>query len=414
MSRILNARITFHTTPVHMLEKFMIKDHKNAYHRFREGGLEECVIIQTCNRVELFGKAPVADYSQIIKTWSEVTGLDCEAFGDVQTDEDTEAIRHLLDLVSGLDSMVVGEEQVLGQVRESIASAKDAGASGMHLNTLFDRAARVGTRIRNVTGLGKESISVGSMAVRLAAENVDELKSKRLLVIGTGEVATLVAKSLARRGYSFSVASRTLQRAAAFCETVGGNPVRFEEVLADFAIYDVSFVATTAPFFLVAYDAVAALPPPRGVMILDLSNPRAVDERIANIPGVKLMNLDQIGEMVERNMKDRSSKAEAIRSTIGDEVSALEASMHRLEAEPLVNETFRNMEGIRARELAKAVQMAGDADPRLIRIMNDMSKAILEGIASAPMNNIRRASEQGDTGILETAARIFDYDPGQR
>ena len=143
---------------------------------------------------------------------------------------------------------------------------------------------------------------------------------------------------------------------------------------------------------------------------MDLSNPRAVDERIATIPGVKLMNLDQIGEMVERNMKDRANKAEAIRSAMGEEVSALEASMHRLEAEPLVNEAFRNMEEIRARELAKAIQMLGDADPRTTRIITDMSRAVLEGIASTPMNNIRRASEQGDSDVLETAARIFDYD----
>lgn len=413
MSRILNARITFRTTPVHMLEKFMMKDHKDAYRRFRENGLEECVIVQTCNRVELFGKASEADYSGIIRAWSEATGLDGGAFGDMETGEDAEAIRHLLTLVSGLDSMVVGEEQVLGQVRESIASAKDAGASGMHLNTLFDRATRVGTRIRNVTGLGKEGVSVGSMAVRLAEENVNDLKSKGVLVIGTGEVATLVAKSLARRGYSFSVASRTLQRAAAFCEAVGGDPVRFEDVLADFGRYDVSFVATTAPFFLVAYDAVATLSPVSGMMILDLSNPRAVDERIAHIPGVKLMNLDQIGEMVERNMKDRASKAEAIQGTISGEVSALEASMRRLEAEPLVNETFRIIEEIRSRELAKAVQMIGDADPRTIRIMEDMSRAVLEGMASTPMNNIRRASEHGDTDVLEAAARIFDYDAQQ-
>lgn len=410
MNRILNARVTFRTTPVHMLEKYMIKDKEDAYRRFRECGLEECVIVQTCNRVELFVRAPSADYSGIIRTWSEVTGLDDGAFNDVETGEDAEAIRHLLHLVAGLDSMVIGEEQVLGQVKDSISMAKDAGASGIHLNTLFDKATRMGSRIRNVTGIGREGVSVGSMAVRLAEENVDDIKSKNLLMIGTGEVATLVAKSLARRGYEFSVASRTLRRAGAFCEAVGGSPVRFEDVLSDFGRYDVSFVATTAPFSLVSYDTVANLSAVSGIMILDLSNPRAVDERIATIKGVKLMNLDQIGEMVERNMRDRTNKAAAIRETMGEEVSALEASMHRLEAEPLVKETFHNMEEIRTRELSKAIQMIGDTDPRIVRIMTDMSRAVLEGIASAPMNNIRMASEQGDSDILETAARIFDYD----
>lgn len=410
MTHIVNARVTFHNTPVHMLERFMIKDRAGAYQRFRESGLEECVIVQTCNRVELFGKAPSPDYTGIVGAWAEITGLATREFEKMETGEDGEAIHHLLKLVSGLDSMVVGEEQVLGQVKESIASAKDAGASGAHLNMLFDRAARVGTRIRNSTGIGRGGISVGSMAVRLVEDNVDDLKSKNILVIGTGEVSTLVAKSLGRRGYGFSVASRTLRRAAAFCETMGGSPVRFEDVLAGFGGYDVIFVATTAPFFLVAYDAVASMSKREGgMMILDLSNPRAVDERISTIPGIRMMNLDQIGEMIERNMKERANKASAIEEIIVEEVPALEASMHRLEAEPLVKEVFTSMDRIREKELAKALQMLGEIDPQKVRVITDMSRAILESIASVPMNNIRRASEQGEKETLETAGRIFDY-----
>lgn len=410
MTHIVNARVTFHSTPVHMLERFMIKDQTDAYRRFQESGLEECVIVQTCNRVELYGKALRADYAGIIDTWADITGLDRREFEGMETGEDGEAIQHLLKLVSGLDSMVVGEEQVLGQVKESIASARNAGASGLHLNTLFDRATRVGTRIRNSTEIGRGGISVGSMAVKLVEENIDDLKSKRLLVIGTGEVSTLVAKSLSRRGYVFAVASRTLRRAAAFCETMGGTPVRFEDVLVGFGQYDVIFVATTAPFFLVAYDAVSAMPRKKdGMMILDLSNPRAVDERISTIPGIKMMNLDQIGEMIERNMKEKASKASAIEGIIDEEVPALEASMHRLEAEPLVKGVFMNMDRIRERELAKALQMLGETDPKKVRVITDMSRAILESIASTPMNNIRQASEHGEKGVLETAGRLFDY-----
>ena len=410
MTHILNARITFHDTPVHALEKYAIKDHKSAYAAFQKSGMEECVIVQTCNRVELFCKAPEPDYSAITGAWAKVTGLTPQDFEDVKTESDAAAIHHLLKLVSGLDSMVIGEEQVLGQVRESIAQARDARASGMHLNTLFDRAARVGTRIRNSTGLGREGVSVGSMAVKLAEESVDQIKDKKLLIIGTGEVSTLVAKSLARRGYDFAVASRTLRRASAFCNNMGGAPVEFGDVLENFGLYDVLFVATTAPFFLVAYDAVSKTArDKKGMMILDLSNPRAVDERIANIPGIKMMNLDQIGEMIERNMKDRDDKARMIEGIISEEVSALEASMHRLEAEPLVNETFRNMGRICDRELTRALQMLRDTDERTARIMTDMSRAILEGVASTPMNNIRRASEQGNKDILEAAADIFDY-----
>ena len=410
MTHILNARVTFRRTPVHMLEKFMLKDQTGAYRRFQESGLEECVIVQTCNRVELFGKSAEPDYTGIIQTWADLTGLSHLEFDVVETGEDADAIYHLLKLTAGLDSMVIGEEQVVGQVRDSIASARAAGASGIHLNTLFDRAARVGVRIRNSTGIGKDGVSVGSMAVKLAEENIDDLKSKNILIIGTGEVASLVVKSLAKRGYDFAVASRTLRRAAAFCNTVGGVPVKFEDVLAGFGKYDVSFVATIAPFFLIPYDTVANMDrKSEGTMILDLSNPRAVDERIATLPGVKLMNLDQIGEMIERNMKERANKAQAIEGAIREEVPALEASMHRLEAEPLVKDIFRNMDRIRGKELAKALHMLGETDPKTVQVITDMSRAVMEGVASAPISGIRHASEQGDKDVLETAARLFDY-----
>lgn len=409
MSRILNARVTFHNTPVHMLERFMIRDTTKAYRLFQEEGLEECVIVQTCNRVELFGRSAKADYASLIKAWAHITGLDSKEFGAVETGEDGDAIHHLLKLVAGLDSMVLGEEQVMGQIKDAISSAREAGASGMHLNTLFERATRVGTRIRKSTGIGAGGMSVGSMAVKLAETSVDNLKAKRILIIGTGDVATLVAKSLARRGYIFSVASRTLSRSQAFCATMGGTPVKFEDVMSDFG-YDVSFVATTAPFFLVAYEMVQRSDPDGGMMILDLSNPRAVDERIATIPGVKLMNLDQIGEMIERNMKEKVSKARVIEETIRDEVPALEAAMHRLEAEPLVNDIFRGMDDVRKKELEKALRMLGDTDPKTIRIITEMSRAIVDGVASAPINAVRQASEHGDKETINMAARLFSYD----
>ncbi len=304
---IINARVTFRNSPIHILEKFTIRDLEGAYSQFKEhSGLDECVIIQTCNRIELFGKAENYDHNKIKKTWASLTGLEEEAFQEnLEFVENREAMYHLLKLTSGLDSMVIGEEQILGQIKNSITFARNAKASGQHLNTLFDKAIRIGTRIRNSSGINHGGISVGSMAVKLAEENIDELKLKKILLIGTGEVSTLVAKSLVRRGYDFAVTSRTLNRSQAFCETMGGKPVKFEEVLSGFENYDVLFVATTAPYFLVTQERItkAMQGKKSGMMILDLSNPRTVDEKVVNVGRVKLMNLDQIAEMVEKNMK---------------------------------------------------------------------------------------------------------------
>ena len=201
---IINARVTFRNSPIHILEQFTIKDIDAAYEKFKkDSGLDECVIIQTCNRIELFGKSKKTETDKIKKTWASLTGLEEESFNEnIEFVENQEALHHLLKLTSGLDSMVLGEEQILGQIKKSITSAREIKASGQHLNTLFDKAIRMGTRIRNSSGIGKGGISVGSMAVKLAEENIDELKTKKILLIGTGEVSTLVAKSLQRRGYA--------------------------------------------------------------------------------------------------------------------------------------------------------------------------------------------------------------------
>ena len=410
---IINARVTFRNSPIHVLERFTIKDIDNAYKEFKKhSGLDECVIIQTCNRIEVFGKSDSNDCENIKKTWAAITGLDKDVFDEnMEFVEDQKALHHLLKLTSGLDSMVLGEEQILGQIKNSITSARKTKASGQHLNTLFDKAIRIGTQIRNSSGIGAGGISVGSMAVKLAEENIDELKTKKVLLIGTGEVSTLVAKSLQRRRYNFDVTSRTIGRSEAFCEAMGGNPVKFESVLLGFDNYDVIFVATTAPYFLVTNEKIAKAMKNKndGMMILDLSNPRTVDERVATIGGVKLMNLDQIAEMVEKNMNARLNKVKTVENIINEEVSVLEASMNRLDAEPLVTDVFKNIENLREKELQKALQMLDEKDEKKIKIIEELTKAVVESIVSTPMNNIRKASEHGEIDIIELAGKLFDY-----
>lgn len=475
--KIINARVTFHNSPIHILEQFTMRDMDDAYRQLSaRDGLEECVIIQTCNRVELFARSDSADGTRSIRSaWASLTGLDEQAFDDnLEVSEGYDALHHLLKLTSGLDSMVLGEEQILGQIKDSIATARQAHSSGRHLNTLFDKAVRIGTRIRNSTGIGRGGISIGSMAVKIAEENIDDMKSKRILLIGTGEVSTLVAKSLLRRGYSFDVTSRTMGRAMAFCESMGGSPVRFESVLSEFSDYDVMFVATTAPYSLVTYDrisqamsggrevgddhnnngnsdgsdngpdnsqrshsdtAYAGVPGAgthagdnfdnpaaavttagdsskkhRGMMILDLSNPRTVDEQVATIGGVKLMNLDQISEMVEKNMANRAGKVREVEAVVEEEAYMLEASMRRLAAEPIAEDVFKNIEILREKQFQKAIRALGETDSKRIQIINDLTREVVESVMSTPMNNLRKASERGDTGVIALARHLFDYE----
>lgn len=413
MTNIINARVTFRKSPIHILEKFTFKDIESAYESFRKySGLKEFVILQTCNRVEIFGSTDELKVDKIKKTWASLAGLEEGVFKEnFEIAEDVEVYDHLLRLTSGLDSMVIGEEQILGQIKDSITVARDIRTSGEQLNTLFDKAIKIGTRVRNATGINKGTISVGSMAVKLAEENIDDLKSKRILLIGTGEAATLVAKSLNKRGYNYFVTSRTMERSKAFAETVGGNPIEFEDVLQGFANYDLLFVATIAPYFLVTYERIKqALEDKKGgMMILDLSNPRTVDEKVATIHGIKMLNLDQIAEMVDKNIRFRTSQRMKAEKIISEELQVLQAHMKRLNVEPVVKEIFKDIDVRRTKELEKALQMLGETDQKKIKIIEDLTKAVVEGIISTPMNNLRKASEQSDDELLKAASKLFDY-----
>ena len=410
---IINARVTFRKSPIHVLERFSFSDVDEAYTSFKKyADLKECVILQTCNRIEIFATGSEKDFAQIKKTWASVAGLEENAFKDnCDVSVNTDVYDHLLKLTSGLDSMVIGEEQILGQIKNSITFARNAKTSGEHLNTLFDKAIRVGTRIRNSTGISKGSISIGSMAVKLAEENVDDMKLKQILLIGTGEAAALVAKSLRKRGYTFSISSRTLERSTSFSKTVGGNPIDFNEILSDFAKYDIVFVATSAPYFLVTHERIkeALDQKNKGMMILDLSTPRTVDEKVAELSGIKLMNIDQIAEMVDKNMRNRIGQKNSAEEIIKEELPVLEASMKRLEAEPVVKDVFKNIDLLRIKELQKALSMLGELDDDKKKIIDDLSKAIVESIVTTPMNNLRKHTEQGNTELLSAVEKLFEY-----
>jgi len=410
---IINARITFRKSPIHVLERFAFKDLSDAYLSFKKhASISECVIIQTCNRIELFTASDNHDIHKIKKTWASLTGLEENAFADtLEICDNHDAFEHLLKLTSGLESLVVGEEQILGQIKESIAVARNTKSSGKRLNKLFDTSIRIGTRIRNSTGISKGGISLGSMAVKLAEENVDDIKSKNVLLIGTGEAATMVAKSLNKRGYEFHVTSRTVERSIGFSQTLGGKPIKFEDVLSAFDNYEIIFVATIAPYFLITFDKMIESMKNKksGMMILDLSNPRTVDEQVATIPGIKLMNIDQIAEMVDKNMTKRKEKVSTVQNIISEEVPIIEATMKRLDAEPLVKDVFTNADSMRIKELQKALQMLGETDEKRIKIIDELTKAVVESIVSAPMNNLRKASEQGNPDLLETASKLFNY-----
>jgi glutamyl-tRNA reductase len=351
---VINARVTFKNVPIHTISKFAFKDVIAACAEFKKiPGVEECVIIQTATRVEIFtvsnvetddspdarraeGKALVLN--QVKDTWVSLSSLeqiDIDHFDQtLEVYKGDDVYMNLLRLASGLDSLVVGWQSVFDDIVKALADAKDAGVSGNILNKLFESVIRLASRMRDTTGIAKDVVSLGDVAVKLVDEKAGLDSKKKVLIIGTGESAAMLAKTLSKKEIPFDVTSRSLERATGFSIILGGTPVDFDDVLAGFNKYDIIFVATTCDYFLITYERIRLImeEKKKGTLILDLSDPRTVDEGITALPGIKLLFRDQIAELYEESVKARVGIVPAAEKIIEQELPVLSARMKRLDA----------------------------------------------------------------------------------
>ncbi len=350
----MNARVTFKNIPLYTLSKFTFKDVIKACEEFKKiPGVDECVIVQTASRVEIFTVSNVeADDSpdarraegktlvlnQIKDTWISLSSLeqiDIDHFDQtLEVYKGDDVYLHLLRLASGLDSLVVGKQEVYDEIVQSLANAKTADVSGKILNKLFESVIRLSTRMRDTTEISKDVLSLGDVAVKLVDEKAGLDVKKKVLLVGTGEPAAMVAKTLNKKNINFDVTSRTIDRATGFTALLGGNPVDFDAVLSGFDKFDIIFVATTSDYFLITYDRIRLVmeEKKKGTLILDLSDPRTVDEGITALPGIKLLFRDQIAEIYEESVKARAGIVPAVEKIIAKEIPILSATMKRLDA----------------------------------------------------------------------------------
>ena len=365
----MNARITFKNIPLHKLVNFSFKDVTAACKSFIENvGASECVIVQTASRVEVFtvggiqtGDVPDArrnfetdgspakiqgkklDVSKILKTWASLAELDQFDLDHwdqtLEIYKNADVYEHLLRLACGLDSLVVGKDEIVEELKKSISIAKEAKTAGKILDKLFDTTLRVAASIRDSTRLGKEITTSGDMAIKLAEESMDKIDSKRVLLVGTGETAGIVAKSLNKNNYAFDVTSMTIERATDFSKILGGKPIEFKDVMSGFDKFDIIFVATTCDTFLITFKKIEKImkKKKKGTLILDLSDPRTVDEKISTIKGIKLVNPAQIKEMVQENAKKIKKVVSAAEEMVGPEIPIIEATMKRVGTGSLLN-----------------------------------------------------------------------------
>jgi glutamyl-tRNA reductase len=414
---IINVRITHKTARVPLMEAVAFKDKEAALAELKSlEDVEECLILQTCNRIELYIVSEEGEQTlNMAKEYlaRRTLALYEEAFEAIQTSLDHDTHKHLMKITSGLESMVIGEEQVLNQVWDAFLLAEKAKTSGPVLKHLFNRAMTIGRRIRNETGINKGAVSVGSAAVELAANLLGDLGNKKILVMGAGEIGTLVAKALARRCLSpIFIANRTYSRAVTLAEETGGKAVKFDQFEEALVDADVVICSTAAPHYLLTKEIISRLMTKRvnqnGVIIIDISNPRNVEKTVHEVHNVKLYNIDDLQLIAEKNLIERQKCVETAIQMIDDELVILDDDMKKLSVRLVISALLSEAEQIRQKELAKAVAMLGELDEKQRKVIDDLTNILLKQTFLPIIENLRAAASNDDKQVIDIAIKLFD------
>lgn len=415
--RITNLRVTHKSASLPILEALTIRNQNRFFRKVMRADLvREFVIVQTCNRVEMYfsHEADPANVSSWIQEiWAKTVGLPKKKLMRVvESDVDSEAIRHLLRLCAGLESMLIGEDQILGQVRTAYENSKDLGMVGPHLGLVLEKAIKVGGEVRTETGISKGAVSVGGAAVNLVQRILGDMKDSKVLVIGAGDIGRLTCKALSsRKKARVLIANRTYQKAVKVARMVGAHPIPFREIKKFLVDVDAAIVTTSAPdYVLKKADVERALARRKSkrLLIIDIAQPRNVDQEIAKLPGLTLCNIDHLRGIAELNIKSRRREIRKAENIIKQRLEALDSLLKRKSVEPVVSAIYGKAEETRRREFTKAVHLLKDINEEQKKIIEDMSRVLVERTLYQPVSTLRKAAEMGEGDTITLAQKLFD------
>ena len=412
---LVSLGVSYRKAPLATLDALSFRDTPTFYNFLRKADrVDGAMILQTCNRVELFldGKDPSRIRSDILREWAleskfklgELTKL-------VEAREGKSVVEYLVRLASGLESMLIGENQIIGQLKNSLTEALSNSSASALLEDTVHRAISAGAAIREQTGIGRGTVSLGSAAMKLAEETLGQLQNSRVLLLGTGQVGMLVMKALKARGvHNITVASRTLQRTRSFCRTFGGTPVEFQAVSSQLAKTDLVIVATRSSNYVVTKDSLSSRDSiRRKLMILDLSNPRNVDPDVSNLESVIFRTIDDLRGIADDALAKRRELVKKVEVLVGPRVEKITALVQREEAEPIVSDIYHRADQIREEVLNKTLSKL-DLTVEQRESLRNMTVSLVEKLLNGPVVNLRRAAERKDDRVLTAAGQIFRGD----
>jgi glutamyl-tRNA reductase len=374
-----------------------------------EDAVIEAVGLSTCNRCELYmvGADPGAMREAAVRRLAEYAHRSEEEVAPLlYVREGAEAAEHLFEVAGGLDSLVPGEAQILAQIREAYTAALEMGSTGTVSNRLFHEALEAGKRVRHETAIGRSNASVASVAAELVRETLGEsLEGSTVLIVGAGKVAELVAQNLSSRGeVRIVVANRSRERAAALAERFDGEVVALDELAVAVARADVVVSSTLSDEYLIRATDV---PPGRRVLV-DLALPRDIDPAVADVPGVTLVNLDDLEETVLRNIGLRRVEAEQAYAIVAEQAAEFRRWLAALEVVPAIRQLRAFAEQIRRDELARMDgrwEHLTDADRERL---DQLTQSMLNKLLHRPTVRLKElAAENADAPHVETMTELF-------
>jgi glutamyl-tRNA reductase len=387
-----------------VLSRFGCGDHA------RPSAVSELVILSTCNRLELYAAGGRTAGPALADLLAEATGVGADELQPVlYSMTGSEAVRHLCRTAAGLESMVIGEPQILGQVSEAFATAAANGAAGHMMSTLFRGAIRAGRRARSETAIGRNPTTVSSVAVQLAGTSLGDLTSASVAVIGAGEMAELAVSALHYRGVNnIVVVSRTREHAERLSARVGGRPMALERLQDALESADVVITSTSAPHHVITRDMVSnamMCRPDRQMLIIDIAVPRDVDPAVETVPGVCYADLDVLERRIEAGLHERETEIPQVEAVVEQETGECIAALRQLDVQPLIADLRSHTDQVRRSALASARRhFAHLSDDDRARI-ETFSESLVNRLFHQPMERLRQEARNGQVAGYAMALR---------
>lgn len=406
---VISVGLNHKTAPLEVREKVAFsKEEAREALQVLARSFDGVVILSTCNRTEVYAAThePQRSIQSIAAFLSERAQEDLGEYLYKYSQE--EAVPHLFRVAAGLDSMIVGEAQVLGQVRIAMSLSTEMNLMKGSLTEIFHRALRVGRRVRSETSLGERASSVSHAAVRLARHYVGDLKDSRVLVIGTGEAGKLAAMALKHAGVlNITVTNRTHSEAQELAEGLEGGVIPFQEMTKALAHFDIVLSSTGSPGFIVTTEMVAAALNGNGnskMLFIDLAVPRDVDPGVAGLNGVSVLDVDDLKAVSNDDEVSLSRDIQQANAMVEEEVARFHSWLKELNTLPVVAALRQKAERVRKQEVARALRRLPNLSPEDAQLIDALSKAIVKKLLHDPTTALR---EPPDPGILQAAQRLF-------